>query len=76
MDITDDYLTTSEWIQLNQEAWENDGNVGRAPLPGGMSYDDLPAEDYDWFDALLRTGIKQEHNLSVAFGKEKLDVYA
>ena len=76
VDITDDYLTTSEWIQLNQEAWENDGNVGRAPLPGGMSYDDLPAEDYDWFDALLRTGIKQEHNLSVAFGKEKLDVYA
>ena len=34
VDITDDYLTTSEWIQLNQEAWENDGNVGRAPLPG------------------------------------------
>ena len=25
------------YLQLYQEAWENDGNVGLAPLPGGIS---------------------------------------
>ena len=73
VDITDDYLTIKD--STKPRGLGNDGNVGRAPLPVECLMD-LPAEDYDWFDALLRTGIKQEHNLSVAFEKEKLDVYA
>lgn len=78
-------LNSQEWLQIRQEAWENDGNVGRAPLPlqlvtGGIAqnstdYESIAGIDTDWLDQVLRTGIKQEHSLSFTAGKNKLNTY-
>jgi TonB-dependent starch-binding outer membrane protein SusC len=70
-----DLLNTNEWLQLYQEAWENDGNTGRAPLPGGISWEQAEQTNTDWYDQTTRTGIKQEYNLSMTQGNDKLTSY-
>ncbi len=68
-------LDASEWVAVQQEAWENSGNVGRFPLPNGLSYDDIEGVNTDWIDRVIRTGIKQEHNLSMRAGNKWLSAY-
>ena len=63
---------TAEWLQLYQEAWENDGNTGIPQgLPGGLTWDEAKQNDTDWWDEVTRTGFKQEYNLSANFGVAK-----
>lgn len=71
------FVNTEEWVQLYQEAWENDGNVGQpAVLPGGFSVDSALANGTtDWQDLTTGTGIKQEYDLSMTQGTEKLKTY-
>ena len=62
----------SEWLQLYQEAWENDGNTGiPEDLPGGLTWDEAQQYDTDWWDEVTRLGYKQEYNLDVNFGIAK-----
>jgi TonB-linked SusC/RagA family outer membrane protein len=68
-------LDAGEWVQIQQEAWENDGNTGRAPLPQNLTYEDIEGTDTDWYDHTVQTGVKQEYNLSVRQGTEKLNTY-
>ncbi len=63
-------LNSEEWLGVRQEAWENDGNVGRAPLPNGLTYEDIEGIDTDWYDEVFQTGFQQDYNLS-ANGKYK-----
>ncbi|MFK7969647.1 MAG: SusC/RagA family TonB-linked outer membrane protein [Bacteroidia bacterium] len=75
-----DMMNTEELLQIRQEAWENDGNVGRAPLPdvltaGGYTHDDVKNINTDWEDLVTRTGIKQEYNLSMRTGSKKVRTY-
>ena len=54
---------SSEWLQLYQEAWENDGNTGvPTGLPGGMTWTDAQKYNTDWWDEVtrdrLQTGIQ------------------
>ncbi|HYG03565.1 MAG TPA: TonB-dependent receptor [Chryseosolibacter sp.] len=67
-----DFLNSKEWLQLYQEAWENDGNVGPASLPGGISWEDALQTNTDWVDLTTQTGFKQEYNLSMSQGGKKL----
>ncbi len=71
-----DVLNAEDWLKVRQEAWENSGNVGRVPLPNGLSYDDIEGVDTDWIDKVIRTGFKQEHNLSMRAGNKWLAAYA
>lgn len=70
-----DLLNSREWLQLYQEAHENDGGVGPASLPGGVSWEDALSTDTDWIDLTTQTGFKQEYNLSMSHGTEKLTSY-
>ncbi|MBL6449103.1 TonB-dependent receptor [Fulvivirga sp. 29W222] len=70
-----DLLSSEEWLQLRQEAWENDGNVGLADLPGGITWEQARQTDTDWIDLVTQTGFKQEYNLSMTQGNEKLSSY-
>jgi TonB-linked SusC/RagA family outer membrane protein len=72
---TIDLLNSKEWLQLYQEAWENDGNVGPAALPGGVSWEDAQNTNTDWIDLTTQTGFKQEYNLSMSQGGKKLTSY-
>lgn len=70
-----DVLNSEQFLQIRQEAWENDGNVGRAPLPLSLDYADIEGVDTDWIDQVIRTGTKQEYNLSMTQGSKKLKTY-
>jgi len=70
-----DLLSSEEWLQLRQEAWENDGNVGLADLPGGLTWEEARNNDTDWIDLTTQTGFKQEYNISMTQGNEKLTSY-
>ena len=70
-----DILDSEQFLQVRQEAWENDGNVGRALLPLGLNYQDIEGVDTDWLDQVIRTGTKQEYNLSMTQGSKKLKTY-
>ncbi|MBK6267280.1 TonB-dependent receptor [Marivirga sp. S37H4] len=70
-----DMLSASEYIQLRQEAWENDGNTGRVELPDGISWEDALANNTDWVDATTQTGVNQEYNLSGNWGTRKFKTY-
>ncbi len=70
-----DLLNSEEWLQLRQEAWENDGNVGLAELPGLLTWEEARANDTDWIDLTTQTGIRHEYNLSMTQGNDKLTSY-
>ncbi len=60
---------SAEWLQLYQEAWENDGNTGIPQgLPGGLTWAEAQLNDTDWWDEVTRTGYKQDYSLSANFG--------
>lgn len=61
-------LNSNEWLQIQQEAWENDGNVGKYVLPKNLSYNDIKGIDTDWINETIQTGFKHEHDLSYRFG--------
>lgn len=71
------FVNTEQWVQLYQEAWENDGNVGQPEvLPGGYTVDSALANGTtDWQDLTTGTGVKQEYDLSMTQGTEKLKTY-
>ncbi|MEM7368107.1 MAG: SusC/RagA family TonB-linked outer membrane protein [Bacteroidota bacterium] len=68
-------LNAEEWVMVQQEAFENDGGVGRVPLPQNLTYQDIKGIDTDWIDEVLQTGLKQEYNLSMKQGGKKLKSY-
>jgi TonB-linked SusC/RagA family outer membrane protein len=71
---TPNMLNSEEYLQLRQEAWENDGNTGLAPLPGGISWEDARNTNTNWVDETVRTGIKQMYNLALNKSWEKVSL--
>ncbi len=70
-----DLLDADQWLAVRQEAWENDGNAGRAPLPGGLTYEDIEGINTNWMDQVLQIGFKHEHNLSMRAGNKWINAY-
>ncbi|HEX6335302.1 MAG TPA: TonB-dependent receptor [Flavisolibacter sp.] len=70
-----EFLNGPEWLQLRQEAWENDGNTGLAPLPGGVTWDNARNTNTDWWEELTQTGVINDHNLSMSQGNSFLKSY-
>ena len=70
-----DVMDRDEWLQIQQEAYENDGGVGRFQLPLGLSYEDIEGMNTDWINKVIQTGIKTEHNLGITIGRDRLKAY-
>ena len=68
-------LDNKQLLQVYQEAWENDGNVGLALLPRNISWEDALNTNTDWIDLVTKTGISNRHSFSVNYGTEKLKTY-
>ncbi len=68
-------LNSSEYLQLYQEAWENDGNVGLASLPGGISWDQARRTNTDWVDETVGVGFKQAYNYSAQYGGKDFSAF-
>lgn len=69
-------LNNEQFLQLYQEAYENDGGVGLAPLPNNISWDDARKTNTNWVDLTTQTGIKHSHNVSVSRGGKVASVLA
>lgn len=71
-----EFANTTEWLQLRQEAWQNDGKVGQADLPGGYTFATASQNNTDWWDLLTQVGFINEHNLSMTQGTDRLKTFA
>ena len=72
-----DFVDSQEFAQLYMEAWENDGNVGKPDFIRGYTLDSIQkAPTTDWQDLTTGTGFKEEFNLSMRQGNDKLKTYA
>lgn len=80
-------LNTQQYLQLRQEAWENDGGTGRVWLPGYSSSQSsaaareaayIKASQYntDWVKLSTRVGFKQNYDLSLSDIYKKVSYYA
>ncbi|TKB99409.1 SusC/RagA family TonB-linked outer membrane protein [Pedobacter cryotolerans] len=70
-----EFVTGSEWLQLRQEAWTNDGNTGLAPLPGGLTLAQAQQNNTDWWDILTQTGKSNDQAISFSQGTDKIKTY-
>jgi len=79
-------LNTDQYLQLRQEAWENDGGTGYAWLPNLSTVEDNAATreaafkrasktNTDWVDQTIGTGWKYGVNFGARYGAEKSNVY-
>lgn len=68
-------LETDDYLQLYQEAWENDGGVGLAPLPNGISWEDARKTNTNWVDELLGNGLKQLYSVGTFYKKKDFNAY-
>ncbi|MDG1158594.1 MAG: TonB-dependent receptor [Flavobacteriales bacterium] len=78
---------TEEYLQLRQEAWENDGGTGYVWLPNyttadddaetrALAYKEAMTRDIDWVDRTIGTGVKQMYSVGIRKGGEKYGLYA
>jgi len=68
-------MNASQYLQMYEEAWVNDGNIGAPILPGGVSWENAQNTNTNWVDETVRTGIKQKYDFSVNGGNDKLSVF-
>ena len=68
-------LGSSDYLQLYQEAYENDGGVGQAPLKNSIPWESAQRTNTNWVDETVGTGFKQLYSLGVSYRKNKLGVY-
>ncbi|NBP05777.1 MAG: hypothetical protein EBV15_06110, partial [Bacteroidetes bacterium] len=68
-------LNAKQLLQMYQEAWENDGGTGRAPLPNNISWEEAEKTNTDWVDETMGMGIKQMYSLGTTYRKNKLGAY-
>lgn len=70
-------LDAQQWLDLYEEAWINDGNVGTPTgLPAGLTWEEAQRYNTDWVDETIRTGYKQFYDFGVEKGTEKFNFYA
>ena len=62
-----DMLDSKQYVQLYQEAYENDGGTGQGVYWDGVT-------NTDWVALTTQTGIKQAHNVSVAKGGKDFSI--
>ena len=68
-------LNASQFLQMYQEAWENDGGTGRATLPNNISWEDALKTNTNWVDETMGTGLKQMYSLGTTYRKNKFGAY-
>ena len=67
-------INNQQYLQLYQEAWENDGNVGPAVLPNNVKTSDAEITNTDWVRKTTQLGIKRAISGQVGYGTEKFNV--
>lgn len=80
-------MNTDQYLQMRQEAWENDGGTGYVWLPSlsgpldspevrEQKYKEAQRTNTDWFDELTGVGIKQAYNIGINYGLDRAKIFA
>lgn len=69
------FVNGPEWLQLRQEAWANDGNIGLAPLPGGLTWAQAEQNNTDWWGLVTQTGHTNDQSVSYSQGTDRIKAY-
>src|SRR6056300_83740 len=71
-------MNKEQYLQMYEEAWVNDGNVGVPELPGNrMSWAEAQAfEGTDWVQQTIQQGIKHGYDFSASRGFKGGNFYA
>lgn len=72
-----DMLNSSQYLQLFEEAWINDGNTGSPVFPSSipMTWEEAHKYDTDWVDQTIGTGFKQFYDFNVQKGAANYNYY-
>lgn len=73
-------VSRDELLSLMEEAWINDGNVGKPDLTRfgitNMTWDETRNYNTNWYDELTRVGLKNQNDLTITKGWDKLSLYS
>lgn len=69
-------LNNKEWLQMYQEAWENDGHTGKAVLPNNVTWEQAEQNNTDWIKETMGRGFKQMYSLGTGYKGKKIGIYA
>jgi TonB-dependent starch-binding outer membrane protein SusC len=69
-------MNSSEYLQMYEEAWVNDGRLGTPVLPGNISWDDAKNTNTDWVKEVIGVGYQQNYDLGLSHAGDKHNVYA
>lgn len=70
-------LSGPEWLQLYQEAWENDGRTGTpdfTPIGINMTWAEAQNINTNWVDQVIGVGLKQNYNIGLSYVGKKWNV--
>lgn len=71
-------LNASEYLQMYEEAWVNDGNIGTPSggiFTGDFTWEDAHKYNTNWVDETIRTGVKQKYDFGVTKGGQNYNMY-
>lgn len=72
-------LGKDQLLDLFEEAWINDGNIGKPDLKRygiAVDWDEAQKHNTNWHDELVQTGVKHMHDVSISKGWEKVSIYS
>jgi TonB-dependent starch-binding outer membrane protein SusC len=69
-------MNSSEYLQMYEEAWVNDGRLGTPVLPGNISWDDAKNTNTDWVKEVIGVGYQQNYDLGLSHAGDKHNIYA
>ncbi|MCU0422516.1 MAG: SusC/RagA family TonB-linked outer membrane protein [Bacteroidia bacterium] len=69
-----------ELLNLMEEAWINDGNVGKPDLSrfgiSNMTWDETRQHNTDWYKELTQVGLKTQNDLTISKAWNKFSLYS
>ena len=68
-------MNSQEFLQMYEEAWVNDGRLGKPVLPGNISWEDAQKTNTNWVDETIGIGYQQNYDLGLSHAGEKHNVY-
>lgn len=73
-------VSRDEFLQLYEEAWINDGRVGKPDLSvggiTGVTWDEARNNNTDWYSATTQTGVKHQHDITLSKGWNNFNIFS
>ncbi|MCC6768316.1 MAG: TonB-dependent receptor [Bacteroidia bacterium] len=68
-------MNNTEFLQMYEEAYVNDGRLGVPALPGNISWEDARRTNTDWVKEAIGVGYQQNTSLSMGKGADNYNIF-